>query len=147
LDLKIICDRFLQLRHLPVLCCPWSAATEAVELASADIGISWLPGDLWSRGKCCLKVLQYMAAGLPVVANPIGVQAHLVRHGETGFLAETPEQWSEAIGRLARDPELRRQMGLAGRHRLEREFSVAVGARRWLDLLREVQRQRDTVPG
>jgi glycosyltransferase involved in cell wall biosynthesis len=147
LDLKIICDRFLQLRHLPVLCCPWSAATEAAELASADIGISWLPGDLWSRGKCCLKVLQYMAAGLPVVANPIGVQAHLVRHGETGFLAETPEQWTEAIGRLARDPELRRQMGLAGRHRLEREFSVAVGARRWLDLLREVQRQRDTVPG
>jgi glycosyltransferase involved in cell wall biosynthesis len=146
LDLKIICDRFLQMRHLPVLCCPWSAATEAAELASADIGISWLPGDLWSRGKCCLKILQYMAAGLPVVANPIGVQTHLVRHGETGFLAETPDQWAEAIGRLARDPELRRQMGLAARHRVEREFSVEVGGRRWLELLRTVQRQGEVVP-
>jgi glycosyltransferase involved in cell wall biosynthesis len=141
LDLKIICDRFLQLQHLPVLCCPWSATTEAAELASADIGISWLPGDLWSRGKCCLKVLQYMAAGLPVVANPIGVQAHLVRHGKTGFLAETPEQWAEAIGQLAHDPELRRLMGRAGRQRVEQEFSVAVGARRWLDVLQQVERR------
>ena len=87
-----------------------------------------------------------MAAGLPVVANPIGVQTHLVRHGETGFLAETPDQWAEAIGRLARDPELRRQMGLAARHRVEREFSVEVGGRRWLELLRTVQRQGEVVP-
>ena len=34
--------------------------------------MSWLPDDLWSRGKCGLKVLQYQAAGLPVVANPVG---------------------------------------------------------------------------
>jgi glycosyltransferase involved in cell wall biosynthesis len=141
LDFKIICDRFLQLQHLPVLCCPWSPATEATELASADIGISWLPGDLWSRGKCCLKVLQYMAAGLPVVANPIGVQAHLVKHGKTGFLAETPEQWVEAIGRLAHDPELRRLMGRAGRHYVEQDFSVSVGARRWLEILGQMERR------
>src|SRR5262249_3535386 len=31
--LKLICDRFLHLRHLPVVACPWSAATEADELA------------------------------------------------------------------------------------------------------------------
>ena len=140
LDFKIICDRFLQLQHLPVLCCPWSQTTEAFELAGADIGISWLPGDLWSRGKCCLKVLQYMAAGLPVVANPVGMQAQLVRHGKTGFLVETPEQWSEAIGRLAHDPELRRRLGRAGRQRVEQDFSFANGARRWLELLRKVEK-------
>jgi glycosyltransferase involved in cell wall biosynthesis len=141
LDFKIICDRFLQLRHLPVLCCPWSQTTEAIELATADIGISWLPGDLWSRGKCCLKVLQYMAAGLPVVANPIGMQAQLVRHGKTGFLVDTEDQWIEAIGRLAHDPDLRRRMGRAGRVRVEEEFSVSLGARRWLDVLRKVERR------
>jgi glycosyltransferase involved in cell wall biosynthesis len=143
LDFKIICDRFLQLRQLPVLCCPWSQATEAIELASADIGISWLPGDLWSRGKCCLKVLQYMAAGLPVVANPVGMQAHLVRHGKTGFLVETPEQWTQAIGRLTHDPDLRRQMGRAGRERIEQEFSIVTGARRWLDVLGKMEKRQE----
>jgi glycosyltransferase involved in cell wall biosynthesis len=146
LTFKIICDRFLQLRHLPVLCCPWSQATEASELALADIGVSWLPGDLWSRGKCCLKVLQYMAAGLPVVANPVGMQAHLVRHGETGFLVETPEQWAEAIGRLGHDPDLRRLMGRAGRKRVEEEFSVAKGGQRWLEVLRQIEGRKSPQP-
>src|SRR5262249_55540596 len=84
LRLKLLCDRSLYLRHLPVLNCPWTEAGEAAELASADIGISWLPDDSWSRGKCGLKILQYMAAGLPVIANPVGIQVDLVRHGETG---------------------------------------------------------------
>jgi glycosyltransferase involved in cell wall biosynthesis len=135
LRLKLICDRFLQFRDLPVLPCPWTEAGEAEEIARADIGISWIPDDLWSRGKCGLKVLQYMAAGLPVIANPVGVQVEMVRHGETGFLAQTPAQWVEAARRLADDPELRRRMGRAGRERVEAHYSVASGAALWVALL------------
>src|SRR5438874_775266 len=104
-------------------------------MAVVEIGISWVPDDLWSRGKCGLKALQYMAAGLPVVDNPVGVHVELVRHGENGFLAETPAQWLEAVGRLVRDPELRRCLGRNGRHRVEQDYSVAVGAGRWAALL------------
>jgi glycosyltransferase involved in cell wall biosynthesis len=135
LRLKLLCDRFLTLRHLPVLPVPWTEANEATEIARADIGISWLPDDAWSRGKCGLKVLQYLAAGLPVIANPVGVQIDMVRHGETGFLARTPEQWIEAARRLAEDVELRRRMGRAGRRLVETRYSVAVGAARWLRVL------------
>jgi glycosyltransferase involved in cell wall biosynthesis len=142
LELKLICDRFFSLRHLPVLPCPWTPAREAEELAAADIGMSWLPDDPWSRGKCGLKVLQYMAAGLPVVANPVGVQADMVRDGENGFLVETPEQWSKAIGYLANNPALRRCMGRAGRRLVETTFSVAAGATRWQNLLSNLQQQR-----
>ncbi len=140
--LKVICDRFLELRQLPVLACPWAEATEPHDLADADVGISWLPDDLWSRGKCGLKVLQYMAAGLPVIANPVGVQTDMVRHGETGFLVETAEQWSAAVALLARDAGLRRRMGQAGRRRVETDFSVAAGAARWLGLLDDLERRR-----
>lgn len=133
--LALICDRSLELRHLPVVLVPWSEATEAVELAGCDIGISWVPDDLWSRGKCGLKILQYMAAGLPVVTNGAGVHPEMVRNGENGFLVETREQWVEAIGRLAIDPELRVRMGQAGRRRLEESYSVPEGARAWLAVL------------
>jgi glycosyltransferase involved in cell wall biosynthesis len=137
--LKLLCDRFLTLRHLPVVPVPWSEANEAAELACADIGISWLPDDAWSRGKCGLKVLQYLAAGLPVIANPVGVQIEMVRHGETGFLARTPAQWIEAVQRLADDAELRRRMGRAGRHLVEERYSITVGAARWIHLLGRLQ--------
>jgi glycosyltransferase involved in cell wall biosynthesis len=139
LTLTLICDRFLSLRHLRVRPCPWSSATEAAELAQADIGISWLPDDLWSRGKCGLKILQYMAAGLPIVANPVGLQAGLVRHGETGFLVETAGQLVEAVRTLAEDPDLRRRMGRLGRQRALAEFDVSVGRARWAALLRQLQ--------
>jgi glycosyltransferase involved in cell wall biosynthesis len=139
LRLKLVCDRFLHLEHLPVLARRWSEAGEAAELASADIGIAWVPDDRWSRGKCGLKVLQYLAAGLPVVGNAVGVQAAMIRHGETGFIAETPEQWADAIGRLAHDPALRRRMGQAGRRLVEQEYSLPAGASRWLALLRSME--------
>lgn len=139
LQLKVICDRSLELENLAVKFSPWQEATEAEEIAASDVGISWLPDDPWSWGKCGLKVLQYMAAGLPVVANPVGVQVDLVRHGENGFLAETPDEWVRAIRTLAGDPGLRRCMGQAGRRRVEREFDVPVGAAAWRDVLSQLE--------
>jgi hypothetical protein len=138
ISLKIICNRTLTLQDLPVRYCPWSEAEEARLLARADIGVSWLPDDDWSRGKCGLKILQYMAAGLPVVANSVGVQTQLVQHGRTGFLAESVEQWVEAIDLLSRDRDLRRRMGEAGRRVVESEFNLRQGAAQWLRLLRRL---------
>jgi glycosyltransferase involved in cell wall biosynthesis len=133
--LKLICDRFFRIPSLPILETTWAEETEAAEIAAADIGISWVPDDPWSRGKCGLKILQYMAAGLPVVTNPVGVHPELVRHGETGFLASSESDWAEAIGILARDSALRRDMGTAARKLVEERYSIEVGARLWLNLI------------
>lgn len=141
LHLKLICDRFLELQHLKVRRCPWSATTEAAELCAADIGIAWVPDDLWSRGKCGLKVLQYLAAGLPVVANPVGVHADMVR-ADNGFLAASTEEWCTAIAQLAGDAALRRRLGQAGRQRLETDYSVTAGAHHWLALLDQLKNRR-----
>lgn len=139
LQLKVICNRFSHFAQVTVVECPWSEANETEEIAGADVGISWLPDDRWSRGKCGLKVLQYMAAGLPVVANPVGVHTEMVRHGETGFLAATPAEWVAAVSLLASDAELRERLGQAGRRLVEMNYSVAVGARRWLTVFDELE--------
>ncbi len=139
LKLRVICDRFPRLEGIEVLPYRWSAADEAAAVADADIGLNWLPDDQWSRGKCGLKVLQYMAAGLPVVANPVGMNRHMVEHGRTGFLASTPAEWSAAIERLARDPLLRRRMGEAGRRRVEERFSVASWGPRLAEVVHAVR--------
>ncbi len=136
--LKLICDRFLEIPGLSVEMCTWRADTEAAEIASGDIGISWVPDDPWSRGKCGLKILQYQAAGLPVVANAVGVHPEMVHNGETGFRAESLEEWVNAVARLAANPVLRQRLGSAGRHRVEQRYSVVAGASRWLALLDEL---------
>jgi glycosyltransferase involved in cell wall biosynthesis len=67
-----------------------------------------------------------MAAGLPVVTSPVGVNAEYVRPEETGLHAGPAEEWVAAIRRLAADPALRERMGRAGRRRVESEFDFAV---------------------
>lgn len=133
--LKLVCDRFFQPGRLPVVERPWTEPTEAAEIAAADIGISWIPDDPWSRGKCGLKILQYMAAGLPVITNPVGVHSEMVRHGETGFLATTEAEWVDAIGTLAADRDLRVRMGAAGRRLVEERYSIEAGSRLWANLI------------
>jgi len=128
LRLRVICDRFPEAFPVPIVPIAWDEETEARELAAGDIGVSWLPDDLWSRGKCGLKVLQYHAAGLPVVANPVGSHREIVQDGETGFLATTPDEWVDAVTRLADDARLRQRMGLLGRQRVEADYSVSAWA-------------------
>ena len=133
--LKLICDSFLQIPNLAVDPCLWNQSMEASEIAAADVGISWVPDDPWSRGKCGLKILQYQAAGLPVVTNPVGVHTNLVRNGETGFTAVSTLEWVTAIARLAHEPELRQRMGHLGRQQVEANYSVTAGIRSWLAAL------------
>jgi len=140
LRLKIICNRFPQFEHLPVDAVPWNARSEAAELASSDIGIGWVPDDPWSHGKCALKLLQYQAAGLPVVANPVGVQSEIVRPGANGFLATTQEEWIGAVRALAGDVQLRRRLGDAGREQVRDSYSTGVGAALWVALLARLGR-------
>lgn len=72
-----------------------------------------------------LAVLEYMAAGLPVVATAVGGLPEIVRDGETGFLVapRDPAALAERIGRLLADPALARDMGERGRRRQEEQFS------------------------
>lgn len=121
--LRVICDRFPDFEHLSVEPAVWSAETEVDDLRDSDIGISFLSDNAWSRGKCGLKVLQYMAAALPVVASPVGVHAQMVEQGH-GFLPTTTGDWIESIQELSRDASMRAQMGREGRSRVERQFHV-----------------------
>ncbi len=125
LRLRVICDRFPRAFPIPIVGVPWSEPDEARQLASGQIGVSWLPDDLWSRGKCGLKVLQYRAAGLPVVANPVGCQSEMIRSGEDGILATTPAEWVDAVRQLAGDHDLRSQMGADARRRVEADYSIS----------------------
>lgn len=138
--LRVIADAKLDIPGLAVENVPWRLETETDLLAESDIGIAPLPDTPYTRGKCGFKIAQYMAAGLPVVASPVGVNADYVRDGRTGFRAQSPDEWIERLQRLASDSRLREQMGRAGRRRAEAEFDFSVLAPRACNLIEEVLR-------
>lgn len=115
---------------------PWSAETEVEITSACDVGLSPLPDDDWSRGKCGLKLLLYMALGLPAVASPVGVHREIVRSGENGILAATPDAFEAAIEGWLADPESRARCGRAARETVVADYSIASVAPRLAALLR-----------
>lgn len=111
------------------ICRPWAEDTEIAELAACDIGLAPLSDGPWERGKCGLKAVQYMAAGIPVLAANVGALPDIVVHGETGFVYSSGEEFTAFAKQLAQDAALRRKMGTAGRARVAAHYSV----HRWVD--------------
>lgn len=127
-----------QVSNLPVTVLPWAEATEVAEIQHFDIGIMPLPDAPFERGKCGYKLIQCMACGKPVVASPVGVNSQIVHDGVDGFLATTQAEWIAALTRLIDHPELRQQMGLAGRRKIEAQYSLQVTSERLAGLLKAV---------
>ncbi|HZU81702.1 MAG TPA: glycosyltransferase [Polyangiaceae bacterium] len=114
----------------------WSDADEARQLGPAHVGIMPLPDDPLARGKCGCKALQYMAVGLPAVVSPVGVNVDIIQHGQNGLLASSPQDWIGALERLADSPDLRRQLGAAGRRTVEERYSAESSAEKFAGAVR-----------
>lgn len=127
----------ISMSGVDIECLPWSEDSEVASIAECDIGIMPLKDSPWERGKCGYKLIQYMACGLPVVASPVGVNTQIVRDGENGFLADTPEAWERALGQLLQQTSSREAMGRAGRSRVEKEYCVQQVAPRLAMLLKQ----------
>lgn len=100
-------------------------------LAAADVAV------------CCsdfeggpLSVMEYMGAGLPVIATRVGGLPEIIRDGENGVLIppRDPDALAAAAAELLADPERRRRMGEAGRELLEREYGFDTYIARLQDL-------------
>ncbi len=105
-------------------------------LAAADVGVA--PFDVEAHGPLRLgfywsplKMFEYMAAGLPVVAPDLERLRRIVGHGHEGLLydAHDPDGLADAIVTL-KDPAVREALGRAARQRVVREFGWDVHCRR-----------------
>lgn len=111
--LRIICDEFFPMDNITVEERAWSVETQAADLATSDIGLAPLPDNRFTRGKCAYKILQYMAAGLPTIASPVGANHQYIEISNAGLLARDKEEWVEKITTLVKDGRLRAQMAKA----------------------------------
>lgn len=112
----------------------WSPEAEREALAEMDIGLMPLEDTPWTRGKCAYKALQYMAAGVPPVADDVGVAGATVANA--GYAVSGSDTWHDALQTLAEDAGLRSRLGEMGRRRVEQEFSPE----RWLPTIAAILR-------
>lgn len=107
-------------------------------LAHADVGVAPYP-DLDHFYFSPMKVVEYLAAGLPVVASRIGQNAQLVEHERCGLLV-TPGNESELAGallRLYREPRERARMARRAHKRAIRRHGWNVVAEKIEEIFAE----------
>jgi hypothetical protein len=114
----------------------WNEQVETAALKEMSVGIVSLPDDEWTRGKCSLKMLGYMSAGLPVVASPVGVNNEVLAKGQAGFAAKSEDEWFEALETIYNDRSLRIKLGNNGRKIVEQYYSIEANVNKLADILK-----------
>ncbi len=87
----------------------------------------------FTRGKCPVSLLEWMACRKPVVTHATGECGRLVTHGVDGLIARTETDFADAVLRLVADEGLREALGSAARRKMETQYDTRVLAGRFLD--------------
>jgi glycosyltransferase involved in cell wall biosynthesis len=104
-------------------------------LFASDIGVLSSKAEGFANA-----ILEYLAAGLPVVATDVGGVREAVVEGETGYVVSSgdDEKMAEGIIRLLKEPERARAMGQLGRSRVAAKFSCEHHLKNTLELYAEL---------
>jgi glycosyltransferase involved in cell wall biosynthesis len=135
---RVIADKEFQHKDLEIEFIKWSLDDEIYQLQQIDIGIMPLPDDLWAKGKCGFKGLQYMSLSIPTIMSPVGVNKDIIDDGVNGFLANSDIEWIEKLEKLIADKELRILIGEKGRATIINRYSVSAWEEKYLNVFKEV---------
>lgn len=126
LSLKIIADFKLKSEKVKITNIDWSEFTEAEEISRCHVGLGPLPADNWTKGKCGLKNLQYMAASLPVICTPTSINAEVVMDGVSGYHANSNEAWSVLIIKAYSRKDTLANMGKIGNKTARQNYDIVM---------------------
>jgi glycosyltransferase involved in cell wall biosynthesis len=126
--------RFQRLSSSRVLFEPWSYKYAHLLVQKMDVGLMPLDDSEWSRGKCAMKMLQYMSCAVPVIVSPVGMNKEILEMGDVGIGASGLDDWYQALEYFYFNREQGRQKGLNGRSLVERTFEKRVVARMIADV-------------
>lgn len=117
----------------------WTLGKDVENFQSLDIGLYPLPDNEWAMAKTPFKTIQYMAVGVVTVASCVGGNKEIIQDGVNGFLASNENEWIDKLSMLIENPELRRNIGIAGRKTVEEKYSLKVNAPKFLQVLNEAR--------
>ena len=102
-----------------------------------DIGIAPLIETGFNQGKSDIKIKEYAAVGIPVVATKMKPYSESVKEGFTGFLASNAKEWYDALELLIKDEVLRQKMG-KNNYRWYKQNTIDKHIYKWIEFYTKV---------
>lgn len=124
--IRLVADRSRVFKGIPpdrVEFVQWTPESEADAVRTMDVGMMPLAGTEWERGKCSLKMLQYLACGVPALVSPVGMNVEVLDAAPVGLAARNLAEWRTQLLELVDDASLRAKLGAAGPPLVESRYS------------------------
>lgn len=110
----------------------WSEQVQHTMLSQFDVGIAPVPDEPYTRGKCGYKILQYAAAGIPVVASGVGVNAEILSRLGMPAASDSADWIDAVVDLLTRSVQARAQLGRRARELTRQHYSYDAWLPAWL---------------
>ncbi|MCE7027794.1 glycosyltransferase [Jiella avicenniae] len=108
----------------------WSA------LSAADINLAVLKPAPTTDVKSEIKWLEAAMLGIPSIVSDTALYEDLIEDGVDGIIARTPKDWTDALDRLIRQPELRASIGAKAREKALKQYSIPAMAKNITEIIR-----------
>jgi len=122
---------------LPFNSIQWNDETEVEEIKKFDIGIMPLEDDLFNKGKCAFKLIQYMACGIPTISSPFSSNLNVDRNKENLF-ASTDEEWANCIIKMINNKDKYLRIGQNNIKIAEKYYSVQSNYKKYINCFNSV---------
>lgn len=123
ISVVLVCAEGIKIEGVKIIQHKWQKETFFELLSSSDIGLYPCLDDEEGKGKMAMKVVEYMACGVPCVGNNVGLTPYARNH-ENIFIVSQENDWISAIGQLIENKDLREKLGRNGRKTIEQYHSV-----------------------
>ncbi len=111
----------------------WTLDYYIQDMSNFSVGIMPLYDTQFNNGKCGFKLIQYFNLYKPVIASPVGVNTEIV--GDSGIIAETEDEWVDALEKLLYDKEFYQNCVHNIKAELDEKYSYKRVLNMWMDLL------------
>ncbi|MCC7232693.1 MAG: glycosyltransferase [Bacteroidia bacterium] len=140
-EFHVICDVAPKFQLDSLKFIRWTKQAEIEDLLHFNVGLMPLPDDVWSKGKCGFKALQYMALGIPAVVSAIGVNSEIVQDGFNGLICRNPQQWKDALKKLITDQSFLIKLGANTRQTIVDRYSLRSNRENFIRILTKPQQK------
>lgn len=116
----------------------WTSEIEFSSIKSANLGIMPINDDDRSKGKCSYKMLCYMAAKIPVVVSPYGMNKDVLNLGDIGYGALNDDDWYDALEQIILSSEKQQRLSANAYQVVLKNFDVSVVAEKLSKSLKNI---------
>lgn len=135
--LTVVCNQKLEenCKQLVVRNIPWTRQRAEKAVRTAHIGIMPLLENEYNLGKGGFKLIQYMAAGLPVAASAVGYNTQVIEEDYGRLIAPESKGWNAALTELISSKEKWKKYAKASHSAWQEKFSYQKNFSVWQQLL------------